>query len=294
MEVKKILILVMVMFLLTLPACGKSEKENKSVESSEVSDIIETSSENVVSEDVISYPKMDEIEWLFINSIRYEEPVAVFCYTNNSDFTIVRLDLSFEMKDDIGSEQLQAFESLKEKREITDDDIVGFTPEIHDYMVCDPGEKVEGAPCYLSYNMEPTDISQCELLNLKYAEIFYIGSDDKIHKVSYSAENSVYVVAEPTDELYLWSDSEYASIVPRPETRIVTVDYDEDDYFQCTAYDMSIENYEAYIDECKEAGFDNDVEESASSFWGKNAQGYKLHVRYFDYMNAIEISIKQD
>lgn len=239
----------------------------------------------------VTYPKIGDIEWSFVNGILYEEPAVFIKYKNNSNFSIVGLYFSFELREEISDEQMQLFDFLKEKWNLTTEEIAEINPEIYDHKVCDPGEEVIGASCDVYYNTPATDIVQCELLELRYVEINYIGEDNKLHEVAYSAENESYVLAGSSEELYEWSDSEYANMLPKPDTRIVAVDYDEDDYFQCTAYDMNSEAFKEYIEQCKEIGFNIDVEESDTSFWGTHSQGCTLHVRLFTY-DAIEISLE--
>ena len=280
--------------------CGGSKIENNSNEtinevvvSEESEEIRESisSDEETTDEVVIMYPTIEEVEYFFQDSIRYEEPVAVFGYKNNSEFTIVRLDLEFEMKEEITAEQLIAFDSFKEKWELSDDDILSFKPIVYDYMVCDSGEEVVGAICNMDYNMEPISAEQCKFMDLNCAEIYFVAVDNKIHKVRYSAENDEYLLAEETIELYNWSNSEYANMLPKPDTRIVEIDYDKEDYFQCSAYDMSFEDFQAYMKKCEEKGFSWD-EDNSSSCWANNEEGYTLHVRYLDYMKMVEISLE--
>lgn len=301
-DMKKQILKVITFCLITvvLVGCGNSKSvENPKttvdevVESDVTNNIKETdvSDNGIVEKATITYPTMEEIEYYFEDSIRYEEPVAVFGYQNNSEFTIVRLDLEFTMKENITAEELKVFDSLKDQRELSDNDIMEFEPMVLDYMVCDPGEEVVGAICYMGYNLEPTTVEQCNFMNLSYAGIYFIAADGKIHMVKYSAKNDTHVLVDEFAEPYNWSDSEYANMLPEPDARIVEIDYDEVDYFQCSVYDMNFENFQGYMKECEEKGFSWD-ENNSISRWARNEEGYTLNVRYIDYMKMMEISLE--
>lgn len=262
----------------SLSACGNSAStENKGVSEA----------------DLLDYPKIDGIEWFFSNGVVYNEPVALFGYTNNTGFTIVELDISFRLNDSVTTEQLGVFNGLKESfSSLSDEDLLKITPTVYDYMVCENGETVNGAVCDLKASYEAESTSQCDLFTLDSASIAFIGKDGKKHTVSYSAVNNGYSLVGKAEELFVWSESTYAKIVPQPDTKIAAVDYDEPDYFQFTAYDISSSGYAAYIEACKAAGFRNDLEESELSFWGTDSQGNKMNVRFFPTMNAIEVTVR--
>lgn len=263
-----LLLTLMMCFLLT--ACGE-------VENTEAKD----------------YPKIDELSWSFRNTVRYEKPVAAFDYTNNSDFTIVQLSLYFKMKDGVTAEQLQLISTVTGEL-IPDEEIPDMEPYVLDWIVCDPGETAENAVCYMMYNTEPTNTNQCELMELNHADICYIGKDGKGHTVSYSAENGGYSVSEIAKDLFVWSESDYAKMIPKPETRIASVVNDDDECLYVKAYDISFDYFLAYIDECEKLGFVDDYpdEDVRYNYHGTNADGYRVHIRFIDYMHYIEITLE--
>lgn len=295
-------VITLCLISVVLVGCGNSksmENPKTAVDEVEESDVTnniketDVSDNGIVEKATITYPTMEEIEYYFEDSIRYKEPVAVCGYKNNSEFTIVKLNLEFTMKENITEEELRVFDSLKAQRELSDDDIMGFEPMVYNYMVCDSGEEVVGATCYMDYNLEPTSAEQCKFMNLSYVEIYFIASDSKIHKVKYSAKNDTYVLADEFVEAYNWSDSEYANMLPKPDTRIVEIDYDEVDYFKCSAYDMGFEDFSAYMKKCEEKGFVWN-ENNSISCWASNEEGYTLHVQYWDDMKRITISLEKE
>ena len=245
--------------------------------------------------DLLDYPKIDDIEWFFSNGVSYNEPAALFGYTNNTGFTIIELDISFRLNDSVTTEQLSVFSGLKDSFfSLSDEELLKITPTVYDYMVCENGETVDGAVCYLKASYEAESTAQCDLFIFDSATIAFIGKDGKKHTVSYSAVNKGYSLVGEAEELFIWSESEYAKLVPQPDTKIAAVDYDEPDYFQFTAYDISSSGYMTYVEACKAAGFSNDIEESKLSFWGTDSKGNKINVRFFPTMNAIEVVVRPE
>ncbi|MDD7652338.1 MAG: DUF6591 domain-containing protein [Candidatus Faecousia sp.] len=288
-EMNRVVFLTMAFaLLLLLTACGSSPVKTDSAK--ETSSTIQETNELQLT----GYPKIEEISWEFRNTVRYGEPVAVFDYTNNSNYTIVLLDFQYEMKDGVTSEQLQLTDILTDSL-VPDEEIPEMTPNVLDWIVCDPGEKAEGAICYMKYNTEPANTNQCQLMNLKSADIYFIGEDGKRHTVSYSAENGGYSLWETSEELYSWIDNDYTKMIPKPDTRIASADQFKEDCLGVKAYDMSHDAYLAYIDACEDMEFENKYpnEDHDYSFTGTNPEGYEIYVRYIDYMHCIEITLKK-
>lgn len=240
-----------------------------------------------------AYPKIEDLSWTFRDTVRYEEPAVAFDYTNNSDFTITHLDLQFKMKEGVTSEQLQLVDAISDAL-IPDEEIADMEPFVLDWIVCDPGETAENAICYMTYSTEATSAEQCDLMELNYAEIYYIGTDGKEHSVAYSAENGGYSVSETTKELFVWSDSAYAGMIPKPETRVASVERDDEECFYVEAYDISYDYYLEYIEACEQMGFVDDYpnDTTSISFSGTNSEGVNVSTRFNDYMQYMEITVE--
>lgn len=93
-----------------LCACGntapasKSESSVSTITSSAASEEVSKPTDEEAHEN--GYPKIEELVWSFRNTVKYDEPVAVFDYTNNSDYTIVMLELYFKMKEGVTDSNL--------------------------------------------------------------------------------------------------------------------------------------------------------------------------------------------
>lgn len=282
-----------------LCACGntapasKSESSVSTITSSAASEGVSNPTDEEAHEN--GYPKIEELVWSFRNTVEYDEPVAVFDYTNNSDYTIVMLELYFKMKEGVTSKQLQLIDPFTDEL-IPNDKIPDMEPYVYDWIVSDPGETAEGADCYIDYNTYPTSTDQCDLMEFSSANIHFIGEDGKIHTVSYSAENCGYALSENTEEPYVWVDNDYTKMIPKPNTRIASADQFEEDCLGVKAYDMSHDDFLEYIDSCEQMGFQNKYpnEDLDYSYTGTNANGYEIDVRYIDNMHYIEITLQKE
>ncbi len=280
---KKILSLLLVFLTAcTLVACSKNSTFDEGNNSQNL---------NITAKQT-DYPKMDEIEYYFVNGVSYGEPAALMGYKNNSKYTITSLSINFTVKADATQDELFAFNSFVEAGELETGEISALKPYIYNHMVCDPGEQVEGATCVLFGVQEATEVKQCELLVVKSAEISFQGNDGRIYKVAYAAENNGYSLRSETNAAKTWTEKDFAKDIPVPNTRFVTVDYDRDDYYQFTAYDITFDQYQTYCSECQAAGFTNDIEDNTYSFWCTNDSGLRLRIRYISSMNALVVETK--
>lgn len=274
------------MLILSLAACGVETTPNTSDGTNP------SQSESKVHKQT-DYPKMEEIAYSFRDTVRYGEPVAAFDYTNNSDYTILCLQLYFKMKAGVTSEQLQLTHVVGNEP-VTDEEIPEMKPYVYDWIVCDPGETAENAACYMVYNTEPTNTAQCALMDLTSAEIHFIGDDNKEHVVSYSAENDGYYLSEKTYELFTWIDNDFTKQIPKPETRVANAEMYNDNLY-VKAYDISYDTFLSYVNACEEKGFQNNYpgDDIDYSYYGTNADGYEISIRFIDYMQYIEISLEK-
>lgn len=275
--------LAVLMLLTTLAACGKTGSSDGLQSPKALADIAAN-----------GYPKMEEISYSFRDTVRYGKPVAAFDYTNNSDYTIIRLELYFKMKDGVTSEQLQLTDIVSDER-ITDEEIREMEPHVYDWIVCDPGETAQNAVCSMVYNTEPTNTAQCALMDLVSANIHFIGGDNKEHSVAYSAENGGYSLSEKTNDLFVWLDNDYTAQIPKPQTRIANAEmYNEN--FYAKVYDITYDAFLAYVDACEENGFQNQYpnEDIDYSYSGTNSDEYEIYIRYIDYLHCMEIELTKE
>lgn len=89
-----------------------------------------------------------------------------------------------------------------------------------------------------------------------------------------------------------WSDNGLGKLLPTPVSKVGEVKKDDDKGFEAIVAETSIEDFKAYAKLCSDKGFSIDIKESDKSFNAKNADGYKLSVKYIGN-NVMSISIDE-
>lgn len=89
-----------------------------------------------------------------------------------------------------------------------------------------------------------------------------------------------------------WSDNGLGKLLPTPVSKVGEIKKDDNKGFEAIVAETSIEDFKAYAKLCSDKGFSIDVEESDKSFDAKNADGYKLSVKYIGN-NVMSISIDE-
>ena len=93
-----------------------------------------------------------------------------------------------------------------------------------------------------------------------------------------------------------WSDNGLGKLLPTPVSKVGEVKKDDDKGFEAIVAETSIEDFKAYAKLCLDKGFSVDIKESDKSFDAKNADGYKLSVKYIgnNVMSILNFRIIQN
>lgn len=89
-----------------------------------------------------------------------------------------------------------------------------------------------------------------------------------------------------------WPDSEYAKLIPIPESKVGKIEKDDETGFVVYVGEMPKESFHNYIKLCAENGFKIDSYENNKSYTAKNADGYKINVEYRGY-NIVKITVSE-
>lgn len=236
---------------------------------------------------------LSQIDWAVESGIIDGERTVVFGYTNNTDYEIVDFDLEFKVKDNVTNEQLEAYSELKEKAEDMDHDIGEITVSAITHKCVASGESVDGLAC----NLDGTIEYYCDFNSFEMFEpdmlTTVVASDGKLYMAYYDFVSSKTTMGDDVEDAYTWSDSELAKAVPKPDVRYLAVTYDEDDYLSAEAFDVSEDAYKAYIEACKDKGFDQDIDEYDDMFSAKNADGISVDLGYINSDDQLYITIEK-
>lgn len=101
--------------------------------------------------------------------------------------------------------------------------------------------------------------------------------------LEYIADLSYMIISiEAPEEMtqITWPKSSIAKLVPKPESMRGRITYDRSDYFAVYIADTTKEEYQAYVEECIDEGFNVDYEKHENAFYGDNKKGYSLTIKY--------------
>lgn len=229
--------------------------------------------------------RIDEVEWSVSEAIVDGERKPVFTYTNNSKYTIVDIKLKFALKEDVTPEQLSVFDEYKTLYKKTDEDIAKTFVQGFNYRFSDPGETLENSPLDLNGTFVEASMEQYLLTEPDILTVAYIGKDGKMYGIYYDFKSESYSkVSEEGKSLDEWSESELCQKLPKPASKHIMINYDNENSFGFTTYDNSKEVFEKYVQAVKEKGFtqvDSSIDQGESWYRAKNAEGDRVSVQYY-------------
>ena len=266
----------LLVILFSLAGCGSNGGQSTQSNSSQ-------SAGSFSAKDAI---KIEDIDWVVKESVLDGERFISFNYTNNSQYTILDVEMEFVQKEGTTAEQLKVFDKLKEDREWTDEEVEEIYIKGYNRKIADPGETVTDSPCVINGTYTLVEnIKQYEIMEPDMISIAFIGADGKGYAIYYDFKTQSYgESSQGAQDLQQWSDSEISSLLPMAEFKAVVVSSDEDDRFFFYAYGVFREEFEAYVESVKTNGFTDVGFEGDNSYRATNADGIEANITY----NAIE------
>lgn len=236
--------------------------------------------------------KIEDIAWSMNDEIIDGDRCVAFSYTNNTNKVITYFKMEFTVKDKMTENEKSILEEVKEKYDVSDEELsyASLSEEIEEILK--PGEKSKKEECYDFESANEFKIMQPDI-----ATIEYVDKDNKIYKIYYDYKNKSYSrdSAAPKD-LVEWEDNELTKLLPSPKfyrTEILS-NSNKDFYFK--AFAVTSEQGNSYIEECKSKGFTIDADFYSSddyiSYDAKNRDGYKVSVDF--YIDDKELSVDID
>lgn len=89
-----------------------------------------------------------------------------------------------------------------------------------------------------------------------------------------------------------WPEHALAQLIPIPKSNMGHVDWEYDDEISIYIGETSFEDYEAYIEACKEIGFTNVTSEGETFFYATNQDGYRISLFYNKDEAAMKITVE--
>ncbi|MBQ9975108.1 MAG: hypothetical protein IJP16_01245 [Clostridia bacterium] len=238
--------------------------------------------------------KIEDIDWRVKNAVREGERYLSLEYTNNTKYTILDLEIKYTFKDDVSD--YSAFDGIKEEDELTDEEVKELYILGYNRRRADPGETVSESPLVIDGGYTLAESKHLELMRPDMAEILYVGSDGLGYLVYYDFINDEYSELQKGDgrELYEWSESELAKMVPQPDAIAVSLGWDTEESFSFNALGVTLEEYKSYVEAAREMGYTDVSYEDEDSFRADNSDGDEISVSYYDLEEEMSVFLSLD
>lgn len=129
------------------------------------------------------------------------------------------------------------------------------------------------------YNLVEPDVATIKYIN-----------DNKIYTSYYDFSTKKYSEDENTEEAYYWTTSELGTKIPKPDVKVVKKYIsDNEDSFGFEAYGLSLDQFNEYVDKCKQLGFTVDESSYEGHYSADDKDGYNVYLSYKeddDYMTV--------
>lgn len=226
--------------------------------------------------------KIEDISWSVQEEIVDDERAVVFSYSNNTKYTIGGIEIDFTLKDDVTDEDLKVFDHYKEEYDVEDEDIKDIYITGFSHKFAAPKQTVSGTPCVIDNTyFQVESIKQYEIMQPDKATIVYLDKE-KAYTIYYDFKSGNYSWAnEDGIEIDQWSDGDLASLISKPNAQVISCTEDSTT-FNFTSYGVSKEQFEKYVQACKEKGFILDVSNWETYYNAKNENDYELSIDYYE------------
>lgn len=110
--------------------------------------------------------------------------------------------------------------------------------------------------------------------------------------IHYSS-NDIHITLEAPEKMenISWSTTGLGTMLPSPKSNLGKVNSDSNNSFRIHIGNMTLEDFNSYIEECKAKGFTIDYNKQEKNYYAKNSEGYRLSLQYLGF-NTIDILIQ--
>lgn len=226
--------------------------------------------------------KIDDIDWKVESAVVNGLRCMSLNYTNNSEYRIMSVEIVCTLKDSVTADQMTVFNDMKESGGWTDDDMKHLTFSGENDKFTAPGESASDARCYIRHTFsENVTAKMYDLFEPSMMKIAFIGKDGLGYGLQYDFIGDAYgTTSKEGFSLTEWSDSDLASLLPKPEFDVVSISSDESDYLYVYVYGVKESGYQDYVQKCKDQGFDKNIHKYENSFSMENEDSINLSVYY--------------
>ena len=231
--------------------------------------------------------KIEDVSWQMDEGVVDGTRYVLLNYTNNTKYTITSFKLTFKEKSGITDEEKSSFYSdMQAKFKASDEDMEKFksrsiSMRVNTDRVVNPGESASNINCYYYEGYYYVDnFNHYDLVEPDIATIKYI-DEDKVYTVYYDYSSKKYSTEAETEIALQWSQTDLGNKIPKPDVKVIESDStDSTTYFSFDAYGMSLEQFNAYVEECKRLGYTDKSYKSETSYYAYNSEGYQINLSY--------------
>ena len=229
---------------------------------------------------------IEDIAWNIDEGIVDGDRYVLLSYTNNTKYTITDFKITLKEKAGITEEEKSDFcADIQSDFDASDEDMeevrnqpISMHAEAN--RVLNPGESVSNINCYYYEGyFYLKNIEHYNLVTPDIATIKYIDGDE-IFTAYYDYSSKKYSTEAETETAYQWSQTDLGSKIPKPDVKVVEGGSDDEDIFMFDAYGLSLEQFDAYVEECKELGYTVDSSSHEGFYSADNAEGYNIYLYY--------------
>ena len=208
----------------------------------------------------------------------YGEKSLMLTYTNNTNHPILSAQFYFELKDDLTDEDNELLSKLQEEHEIDDDQMDWAYFQSNTECYTDIGESSKPSPFTFFLDCF-TDETYCTLADYGQVKLIFLDGE-KYYQTTYDFYSQTFTSVSPYKNAYEWMTSDIGLSIPQPEGFPTMVSSDDENYGFVYVYNVSLSDFETYVDKCKEAGFSKVDFDGGDNVTIVNDEGTELSLYY--------------
>lgn len=246
--------------------------------------------------------RIEDIRWSVGEGVADGERCVLMQLTNDSPYTIVSFKLEFKERSGLTDEQKEQFRSGIEEQLWDSSEFAEDYAWLRDKplsmnsetgRLLHTGESVTGVYCYyydLLFDVrhpEHYDMVAPDIATIRYID----GSE--VRTEYYDFASGTYSDERSSEPVQSWTDKPIGSVIPKPEAEYLecyTLDYEE--WMSFCAHGWSMEQFNAYVEQCKQAGFKLDSMEYEGIYDADSASGYSINMFYNKNDGIAEVAVK--
>lgn len=217
----------------------------------------------------------------------YGEQSLMLSYTNNTNHPIANIQFMFDVKEDLSAEEQELLSQLQEKFEVSDTQMEWAYFQSNTECYTDIGDTSKPSAFTFFLNCI-TDENYCSLADYGKANIVYLDGE-KYYQSTYDFYSQTFTPASPYKNAFEWLTSETGLTIPQPEGLPTLVSTDDENSGFVNVYNVSLDDFDTYVNTCKEAGFSKVDFDGGDNIAIVNDAGTKLRIYYSSSTNKMVV-----